>query len=165
MIADPFLEEVAEARVPRGPPHVVEQAVPAAGVGRRHPAQDDHHVAPRLPAQRAGPGPGRLVGLGAQDGVDDQGLEPGVPGPAHLRGARVHLGGGEGDLPGVAHDGLAHRGGDVAARILAELVEIGRRDLDAGSFTADRFILYQSHLSRHGAHYEEVAEYPLRRLT
>ena len=36
-----------------------------------------------------------------------------------------------------------------------------RRDLDAGSFTADRFILYQSHLSRHGAHYEEVAEYPL----
>ena len=28
-------------------------------------------------------------------------------------------------------------------------------------FDVDRFILYESRLSRHGAHYEEVAEYPL----
>ena len=28
-------------------------------------------------------------------------------------------------------------------------------------FEVDRFILYESHLSRHGPHYEEVADYPL----
>ncbi len=28
-------------------------------------------------------------------------------------------------------------------------------------FDVDRLILYESHLSRHGAHYEEVAEFPL----
>jgi len=35
------------------------------------------------------------------------------------------------------------------------------RALDAGSFTADRFILFESRLSRHGAHYDEVASFPL----
>ena len=35
------------------------------------------------------------------------------------------------------------------------------RALAAPSFTVDRFILYESRLSRHGAHYEAVAEYPL----
>ena len=29
-------------------------------------------------------------------------------------------------------------------------------------FTVDRFILFESRLSRHGAHYEEIAEYALR---
>jgi 2'-5' RNA ligase len=35
------------------------------------------------------------------------------------------------------------------------------RALASEGFQADRFILYESRLSRHGAHYEEVAEYPL----
>ena len=34
--------------------------------------------------------------------------------------------------------------------------------LTSGAFTVDRFILFESHLSRHGAHYEQVAAYPLR---
>ena len=36
-----------------------------------------------------------------------------------------------------------------------------RSDLSSDPFTIDRFILFESHLSRHGAHYEEVAEYRL----
>lgn len=35
------------------------------------------------------------------------------------------------------------------------------RALATPPFAVDRFILYESHLSRHGPHYEEVAEYPL----
>jgi 2'-5' RNA ligase len=35
------------------------------------------------------------------------------------------------------------------------------RGLTSEPFTADRFILFESRLSRHGAHYEEVASYPL----
>lgn len=33
--------------------------------------------------------------------------------------------------------------------------------LASGTFEVDRFILYESRLSRHGAHYEEVASFPL----
>jgi 2'-5' RNA ligase len=33
-------------------------------------------------------------------------------------------------------------------------------DLASGPFAVDRFILFESRLSRHGAHYEEVAAYP-----
>jgi 2'-5' RNA ligase len=36
-----------------------------------------------------------------------------------------------------------------------------RRSLASAPFEVDRFILYESRLSRHGAHYEEVADYPL----
>ena len=35
------------------------------------------------------------------------------------------------------------------------------RGLVSEPFTVDRFILFESRLSRHGAHYEEVASYPL----
>lgn len=35
------------------------------------------------------------------------------------------------------------------------------RGLSSGPFTADAFILFESRLSRHGAHYEQVARYPL----
>lgn len=35
------------------------------------------------------------------------------------------------------------------------------RALATPAFAVDRFILYESRLSRHGAHYEEVADYPL----
>jgi len=33
--------------------------------------------------------------------------------------------------------------------------------LASATFEVDRFTLFESHLSRHGAHYEEVAAYPL----
>lgn len=36
-----------------------------------------------------------------------------------------------------------------------------RKDLASEPFTIDRFTLFESRLSRHGAHYEEVAAYPL----
>ncbi len=35
------------------------------------------------------------------------------------------------------------------------------RGAPAMVFAVDRFILYESRLSRHGPHYEEVADYPL----
>src|SRR6185437_1684038 len=35
------------------------------------------------------------------------------------------------------------------------------RGLSSEPFPVDRFILFESRLSRHGAHYEEVATYPL----
>jgi 2'-5' RNA ligase len=35
------------------------------------------------------------------------------------------------------------------------------RGLVTPPFAVDRFILFESRLSRHGAHYEEIAEYPL----
>ena len=35
------------------------------------------------------------------------------------------------------------------------------RGLSSDPFGVDEFILFESHLSRHGAHYEEVADYPL----
>jgi 2'-5' RNA ligase len=35
------------------------------------------------------------------------------------------------------------------------------RALATPAFAVDRFILYESHLSRHGPHYEAVAEFPL----
>jgi 2'-5' RNA ligase len=35
------------------------------------------------------------------------------------------------------------------------------RGLSSKPFPVDRFILFESHLSRHGPHYEAVAEYPL----
>ena len=34
-------------------------------------------------------------------------------------------------------------------------------DLSSPPFAVDRFVLFESHLSRHGAHYEEVAEFRL----
>jgi len=36
-----------------------------------------------------------------------------------------------------------------------------RRGLVSEPFEVDRFVLFESRLSRHGAHYEEVASYPL----
>lgn len=46
------------------------------------------------------------------------------------------------------------------SRELASFLE-RRRGLVSEPFAVDRFILFESHLSRHGAHYEEVATYPL----
>jgi 2'-5' RNA ligase len=35
------------------------------------------------------------------------------------------------------------------------------RGLSSDPFPVDRYVLFESHLSRHGPHYEEVASYPL----
>ena len=35
------------------------------------------------------------------------------------------------------------------------------RGLSSGPFEVREFVLFESRLSRHGAHYEEVARYPL----
>jgi hypothetical protein len=80
-----------------------------------------------VPAERAGPGEDHLVGLGAQDRVDHERLEPSVPGATLLGGAGVDLGGGEGDLAGVAADRLVHVGGVLLAE---EVIDVGLDDLD-----------------------------------
>jgi 2'-5' RNA ligase len=46
------------------------------------------------------------------------------------------------------------------SREVAGFLERGR-GLVSEPWTVDRFILFESRLSRHGAHYEEVASYPL----
>jgi 2'-5' RNA ligase len=47
------------------------------------------------------------------------------------------------------------------ARPAAHAFAERRRSLVSPPFTVDRFALFESRLSRHGAHYEEVASYPL----
>ena len=47
-------------------------------------------------------------------------------------------------------------------RAEAEAFERRHATLASQPFDVDRFILFESHLSRHGAHYEEVAAYPLK---
>ena len=90
--------------------------------------EDDGHAVAVGPAERAGPGGDGLVGLGAQHRVDDERLEPGVPGAAGLGGAGVDLGGGEGDLTGVAQDGGVD--GRRVGRV-DDLVDVRLDDLDA----------------------------------
>ena len=46
------------------------------------------------------------------------------------------------------------------SREVAEFLDRSR-GFSSESFTVDRFILFESRLSRHGAHYEDVATYPL----
>ncbi len=58
------------------------------------------------PAQRGGPAGQHVRGVAAQQRVDQQGLQPGVPGAAGLGGAGVDPGGGEGDLAGVGEHRL-----------------------------------------------------------
>jgi len=43
----------------------------------------------------------------------------------------------------------------------AEAFVVRHRALASAPFAVDRFSLFESHLSRHGAHYEEVASYAL----
>jgi 2'-5' RNA ligase len=47
-------------------------------------------------------------------------------------------------------------------RAEADAFEQRHATLASTVFEVDRFILFESHLSRHGAHYEEVAAYPLK---
>ena len=79
--------------------------------GRRRAGKpSEHHddVTPGLPAEGACARAHGLVGLGAHHRVHQQRLEPGVPGATHLRGLRVDLGRGEGDLAAVLQKGLVH---------------------------------------------------------
>ncbi len=57
------------------------------------------------------------------------------------------------------HITLARWNRRSAAAALAFLER--NRALAAPAFAVDRFILFESRLSRHGAHYDEVATYPL----
>ncbi len=96
------------------------------GRGAEHHA----HMLGRVPAEGGGAGHGALVGLAAEHGVHDQGLQPGVPGTACLGGLRVHLGGGEGDLPGVHEQRLAQHPLVAGGR---DLVDRALHDLDGGA--------------------------------
>ena len=79
------------------------------------------------PAERGRPRAHAVVDLAAQQRVDDEGLDAGVPGAARLGGLGVDLGGGERDLAAVAQDGLAqHR---FLARV-GELVDVLLDDVD-----------------------------------
>ena len=57
------------------------------------------------------------------------------------------------------HVTLARWSGRESKAALAFLER--NRALASDPFAVDRLILYESRLSRHGAHYEEVADYPL----
>ena len=72
-------------------------------------ADDERHVCELPPPERAGPRLHGVVGLAAQDGVDDERLEPGVPRTTGLGRAGVDLRGGEGDLAGEAQHRLAQQ--------------------------------------------------------
>ncbi|CAM5683472.1 hypothetical protein SGRIM128S_07017 [Streptomyces griseomycini] len=98
----------------------------AVGRGAQHHA----HVLGRVPAEGGGPGHGPLVGLTAQHGVHHQRLQARVPGTPCLGRLRVHLGGGEGDLPGVDEEGLAQ---DRLVARRRHLVDGRLHDLDGGA--------------------------------
>ena len=66
------------------------------------PAERGRPAEHRIPERRAG-----LAVVAADQAVDDQRFEPGVPGAAHLGGGRVDLRGGEGELARVAQHRLA----------------------------------------------------------
>ena len=117
--------ERVHAGGPRGPAYLVE-ALALASLGARA-AEDDRDVAAPDPAQGAGPGEERLVGVGAQHRVDHERLQAGVPGAADLGGPGVDLGRGEGDLAGVAEYG----GADVGSvRGVEDLLEVRLDDVD-----------------------------------
>ena len=117
--------ERVHAGCPRGPAYLFEGVGLAALRGRA--AEHHGHVAAPGPAQRARAGEQGLVGVGAEHPVDHQRLEPGVPGAADLRGPGVDLGGGEGDLAGVAEHGAHHLGRVLG---LEQLLDVGLDHLD-----------------------------------
>ncbi len=120
-----------DARGPGRTAYLLEEVLAAR---RRHAAEDDDHSAAVRPAQRAGPRRDGLVGLGAQHGVDHQGLEPRVPRTPGLGGACVDLRGGEGDLACVAEHRRVDGGG--VGRV-DDLVDVRLDDLDAQAHQVD----------------------------
>ena len=94
------------AQRPRGPADGGVRVLDAGRAWRRRARRPGVIVGP---AQRGGPA-GQLVGpLAAHEGVDDQGLQPGVPGAAVLGEAGVDVRGGEGDLAAELEDGDVQR--------------------------------------------------------
>ena len=88
---------------PRGPVDGVQHRGDVAAGGAAHHDRDRRRV---RPAQRGRPAGQHVRGVAAQQGVDQQRLQPGVPGAARLGGPRVHPGRREGDLPGELEDRL-----------------------------------------------------------
>jgi hypothetical protein len=86
---------------------------------------DDHRGGG--PAERGGPGVQAVVHLAADEGVDDQGLQPGVPRPPGLGLAGVDVGGGEGHVARVTQHGLLEL---VLAAGRGQLVGLGLDHLD-----------------------------------
>ena len=80
--------------------------------------------------------------LAVQQFIHHEGLEPRIPGAAGLGGPRVHLGGAERDLPGVAQHGLTQF--HLTARC-GKLVDLGFHHVDDD---ADHL---HGLLQRHGA--------------
>ena len=75
--------------VPGRAPYVVDDRLAGGRVRRRDPAEHDHHVAGGLPAERAGPGEHRLVGLGAQHARPRPGPRAGRPTRRGISAARA----------------------------------------------------------------------------
>ena len=74
---------------------------------RRGRADEHRDLAVTVPAERGDAAGKLLVGLAGEDRVDHQRLEPRIPQPARLRGARVDVRRGEGYVAGVQQDALA----------------------------------------------------------
>jgi 2'-5' RNA ligase len=128
------------------------------------PVADD--LADALSAVRAGPFDIRLSGVGRfeqrNSGALWAGVEPKAP-LATLAGKIERACIGVGLEPERRafhpHITLARWKGRRGHELASFLDRKG--GLTSAPFTVDRFILFESRLSRHGAHYEEIAEYPL----
>ena len=116
--------EQLDTRPPGGPVEVGEHRRGSTR-GRRPDHDDDPGHG--SPAERGGPRLHRLVGLTADDRIDDQRLEAGVPGTPGLGRLGVDLGRGERDLPAVAEHGLA---GEVALTGSREVGDLALDDRD-----------------------------------
>ena len=103
-------------------------------VTARHGTCDDDHPLPSRPAKCRGAPEHELVEVIAQEGVDDEGLEPGVPSATSLSRARIDLCRCEGDLTGIQQDRLAQRG---AISGLGELFDRRLHDRDGGAHEGD----------------------------
>ena len=105
------------------------------GARLRRGAHDHADVRRRRPAERGGSRAHSVVDLAAQQGVDDERLDAGVPGAARLGGLGVDLRRCEGDLAAVEQDRLAQH------RLLAgegDLVDVLLHDVDREAYEVDR---------------------------
>ncbi len=121
----------------------------------RHGAQHHGDVPVGAPPEGARAGEHGLVGLGAHDGVDHEGLETGVPRAARLRGTGVDGRGREGDLAGVEEDGVV----DLAHVLRVEQrVDVGLDDPDAEPDQLDGLLERDDagQLARRGAEHDDV---------
>ena len=143
-------DEHVGVHVPGGAAHVVDVELLRRG------ADEHRDLAVAVPAEGGDAARQLVVVLAREDRVDDERLEARVPEAARLGGARVDVGGGEGDLARVQQDRLAQR----LAAVLHALLD----DLDRDADELQR--LLQAHraqqLARRRA--EHVGGDPRRRL-